>query len=180
MARSSARSAEGNGSGRRPVHRDPSTGDGGRSPRRSSRSQPHGYSPGSRHPDGRMQPAPSNHWSCSARAFATRPGRCPDRRHRTGLPGAGASQQGRAVISHRSPVGSNQWRLHWLTLAFAAQDGALTLAALFRQPQVERLLGGELGHRHHEVAPRIAHQAFDIPFVVALAWPAIAIPDQVV
>lgn len=96
------------------------------------------------------------------------------------LPEVGASQQGHAAVCRRSPVGLNQWRLPWLTLAFAAQDGALTLAALFLQPQVEGFPGGELRHRHHEVAPGVAHQTFDIPFVIALARTAIASPDQVV
>lgn len=79
--------------------------------------------------------------------------------------------------AHRSKVTLQSLTDH---LAFAAQDGALTLATLFLQPKVEGLPSGELRHRHHEVAPRIAHQAFDIPLVVALARPAIAIPDQVV
>ena len=63
--------------------------------------------------------------------------------------------------------------------AFAAQDILLALAALLLQPEVERLPGRELGERHHEVAAAIAHQALDIPLVVAFAGAAIAIPDQV-
>ena len=86
-------------------------------------------------------------------------------------------ERGCGERAHRSKV-----TLQSLTdrLAFAAQDGALTFEALFFQPEVERLPSVKCRHRHHEVAPRIAHQAFDISLVVALARPAIAIPDQVV
>ncbi len=63
--------------------------------------------------------------------------------------------------------------------AFAAQDIELAPLALLLQPEVERVPGREFRHRHHEVATTIAHQAFDIAFVVTLARAAIPIPDQV-
>jgi hypothetical protein len=64
-------------------------------------------------------------------------------------------------------------------LGVAAQDIALTLAALLLQPSVECLPGGEARHRHHEVAPGIADQPLDAAFVIALAGAAIAVTEQV-
>ena len=57
---------------------------------------------------------------------------------------------------------------------------SLALAALLFQPDVERLPCWKLRDRHHEVTPGIADETFDIPFIVAFAGTAIAIPDQVV
>ena len=56
---------------------------------------------------------------------------------------------------------------------------SLARAALLLQPEIEVCPSREPGHRNHEVAPAIAHQSLDAAFVVALAGPAIPIPDQV-
>src|SRR5690606_19351063 len=64
-------------------------------------------------------------------------------------------------------------------LALTAQDIVLALAASVLQPKIECLPPRELGKRHHEVAAAIAHQALDIPLVIAFARTAVVVPDQV-
>ena len=89
---------------------------------------------------------------------------------------AGVERRGRQV-RHRLQV-ARQPRAD--RLGVAAQDVRLALAALFLEPGVEVLPGGEARQRHHEGAPRPADQPLDGALVVALAGAAVAVPDQVV
>src|SRR5690606_40028169 len=57
---------------------------------------------GSRHPDGRRQPAPSSRWSCSAPDTGTRRGHCPGHRRRKARPGGGAWQPDHVATARRS------------------------------------------------------------------------------
>src|ERR1017187_4916488 len=45
--------------------------------------------------------------------------------------------------------------------------------------RIERLPGGVARNRHHEVPPRVAHQPFHLPFVVALARTSELLREQV-
>src|ERR1039458_7957651 len=52
--------------------------------------------------------------------------------------------------------------------------------AAFQQARVELSEAGRMRDRHHEVAPRVAHQPFDLALVVALARPSEAVGEQIV
>ena len=65
-------------------------------------------------------------------------------------------------------------------VAVPAQNIRLTLATLFCQPDIQGIPCRKTGNGHHEVAPRIASQALNGAFVIALARAAIAVMDEVV
>ena len=94
-------------------------------------------------------------------------GLIPHQRLRTGARGAllagfvGAGGSGNNFSrsrSNRSPIVS------WCPHTFWSRR----FAALLQQMRVQLLPTGHARHRDHEVAPRIAHQPFHVPFVVAL------------
>src|SRR5271156_6800053 len=65
-------------------------------------------------------------------------------------------------------------------LIMTTQPVVQSTAAALQQLRVELSEAGRVRDRHHEVAPRIADQPFDLALVVALAWPAEAVGEQVV
>ena len=65
-------------------------------------------------------------------------------------------------------------------LAMPAKYVALALAAALLQILVECFEARKAWKRHHEVAPRPAHQTFDRSLVVALAGAPVPVPDEVV
>ena len=85
--------------------------------------------------------------------------------------------------------GRTRHRAHGLAVAFQALSDALLVSAQHRvltrtaallEPAVQRLEVPEARQRHHEVAPRPAHQALHRPLVVALARTSVPVTDQVV
>jgi hypothetical protein len=62
----------------------------------------------------------------------------------------------------------------------AAQAVVESAPAALQQLRVELREAGRVRNRHHEVAPRVTHQPFDLALVVALARPAEAVGEQVV
>jgi hypothetical protein len=54
------------------------------------------------------------------------------------------------------------------------------LAATLQKMRIQRLEVGEHRDRHHKVPSRVADEPFDLAFIVALAWTAKPIVEQVV
>src|ERR1035437_5047227 len=65
-------------------------------------------------------------------------------------------------------------------LLMSPQFALAPLLALDEQMRVELLPGGVARTRHHEVPPRVAHQPFHLPLVVALARSSELFDKQVV
>ena len=61
----------------------------------------------------------------------------------------------------------------------ATQNLVLAFEALLLQPGVQVLEAGEAGHRHQVVPPAKADHPLDIALVIALAWPAELVREQV-
>src|SRR5260370_29115229 len=79
-------------------------------------------------------------------------------------------QQG-SLISHQ-PLADG--------LSMATQPVVQSTAAALQQLRVELSEAGRVRDRHHEVAPRVTHQPFDLALVVALAWSSETVGEQIV
>ena len=87
------------------------------------------------------------------------------------------------VIGHRRPGQQGvQVPLHPLPdgLIMSPQSGVSPLQAAPLQVGIQGFKGLERGNGHQEIAPRIAHQAFDLSLVIALAGTPEQVIEQVV
>ena len=88
-----------------------------------------------------------------------------------GFIGSRRQRQQGGLISHQ-PLADR--------LSMTTQPVVQSTPAALQQLRVELSEAGRVRDRHHEVAPRVADQPFDLALVVALARPAEAVGEQVV